>query len=141
HMPGMDGYETAALIRARKKTQRTPIVFLTAIFRDETHVFQAYSAGAVDVVFKPVDPFILRSKVNVLADIYLKTEETRRLAARQAVLLEENARIQAARARAEKTLRRAQAQQEAILKSLPVAFHARRLEPPFDPVFVSDSVE
>ena len=55
HMPGMDGYETAELVRSRKRTSRTPIVFLTAIFRDEAHVFQAYSAGAVDVVFKPVD--------------------------------------------------------------------------------------
>ena len=63
-MPGMDGYETAALIRSRKRTASTPIVFLTAIFRDEAHVFQAYSAGAVDVVFKPVDPFILKSKVH-----------------------------------------------------------------------------
>ena len=55
HMPGMDGYETAALIRSRKRTASTPIVFLTAIFRDEAHVFQAYASGAVDVVFKPVD--------------------------------------------------------------------------------------
>ncbi|MDB5446593.1 MAG: sensor histidine kinase/response regulator, partial [Phenylobacterium sp.] len=45
HMPGMDGYETAQLVRSRKRTSRTPIVFLTAIFRDEAHVFQAYSAG------------------------------------------------------------------------------------------------
>ena len=81
HMPGMDGYETAALIRSRKRTRRTPIVFLTAIFRDEAHVFKAYSAGAVDVVFKPLDPFILRSKVSVLVDIYLRTEEAKRLAA------------------------------------------------------------
>ena len=73
HMPGMDGYETAELIRSRKRSASTPIVFLTAIFRDEAHVFQAYSAGAVDVVFKPVDPFILKSKVSVLVDLYLKT--------------------------------------------------------------------
>ncbi len=60
HMPGMDGYETAALIRARKRTRHIPIVFLTAVFRDNSHLLQAYSAGAVDMVFKPVDPFILR---------------------------------------------------------------------------------
>ena len=141
HMPGMDGYETAALIRGRKKTSRTPIVFVTAIFRDEAHVFQAYSAGAVDVVFKPVDPFILRSKVSVLVDIYLKTEEARRLAAHRQWLLEENARIQAAKSRAEQALRRSEAQQEAILQSLPVVFHARKAQPPFAPLFVSDSVE
>src|SRR5262249_12738295 len=91
HMPGMDGYETAELIRSRRRTSRTPIVFLTAIFRDEAHVFQAYSAGAVDVVFKPVDPFILKSKVAVLVDLYLKTEEVRRQSAYQQWLLDEHA--------------------------------------------------
>ena len=141
HMPGMDGFETAAMIRSRKKTSRTPIVFVTAIFRDEAHVFQAYSAGAVDVVFKPVDPFILRSKVSVLADIYLKTEEARRLAEHRQWLLEENARIQAAKARTERALRRSEAQQDAILKSLPIVFHARGAAPPFAPVFVSAAVE
>ena len=80
HMPGMDGYETAELIRARRRSRDTPIVFLTAVFRDEAHLFQAYSAGAVDVVFKPVDPFILRSKVSILVDLHLKTEEVRRQA-------------------------------------------------------------
>ena len=141
HMPGMDGYETAAMIRSRKRTSRTPIVFVTAIFRDEAHVFQAYSAGAVDVVFKPVDPFILRSKVSVLTDIYLKTEEARRLAEHRQWLLEENARIQAAKARAERALQRSEAQQGAILKSLPIVFHARGSAPPFAPVFVSEAVE
>jgi PAS domain S-box-containing protein len=141
HMPGMDGYETAALIRSRKRTSRTPIVFLTAIFRDEAHVFKAYSAGAVDMVFKPVDPFILRSKVSVLVDIHLRTEEARRLAAHRQWLLEENARIHASQARTERALRQAQAQQQAILQSLPIVFHARSAEPPFAPVFVSDGVE
>lgn len=141
HMPGMDGYEAAGLIRSRKKTSRTPIVFLTAIFRDEAHVFQAYEAGAVDVVFKPVDPFILRSKVAVLVDIYIKTEEARQLAGHRQRLLEENARIQAEKSRAEKALKRSQAHQQAILRALPIAFHARTAAPPFTPTFISDSVE
>jgi CheY-like chemotaxis protein len=111
HMPGMDGYETAALIRSRKRTRRTPIVFLTAIFRDEAHVFKAYSAGAVDVVFKPLDPFILRSKVSVLVDIYLRTEEAKRLAAHRQWLLEENARVQASQARTERALLRSEPSQ------------------------------
>ena len=141
HMPGMDGYETAALIRGRKRNSRTPIVFVTAIFRDEAHVFKAYSAGAVDMVFKPVDPFILRSKVSILVDIYLRTEEAKRLAAHRRWLLEENARINAAKARAEQALRRSQAHQQAILQSLPIAFHARSAAPPFAPAFVSEGVE
>src|SRR3954453_11408822 len=118
HMPGMDGYETAEFIRSRKRTSRTPIVFLTAIFRDEAHVFQAYSAGAVDVVFKPVDPFILKSKVTVLVDLYLKTEEIRRQSAYQQWLLDEHARVKAEKAQAERQLRRTEARQEAILQSL-----------------------
>ncbi|MET0293767.1 MAG: response regulator, partial [Phenylobacterium sp.] len=141
HMPGMDGFETAELIRSRRRTRSTPIVFLTAIFRDEAHVFQAYSAGAVDVVFKPVDPFILKSKVSVLVDLYLKTEAVKRDAAQRQRLLDEHARLLAAKIEAERALRRSEAQQEAILKALPIVFHARSPAPPFAPSFVSDTVE
>ena len=141
HMPGLDGYETAALIQARKKTASTPIVFLTAIFRDEAHVFQAYSAGAVDVVFKPVDPFILKSKVTVLVDLYLKTEEIKRRSDYQLWLLDEHARIKEEKAQAEKALRRTEARQQAIMQCLPLVIHSRSIEPPFAPHFVSDAVE
>ncbi|WP_411286385.1 response regulator [Phenylobacterium sp.] len=140
HMPGMDGYETAALIRTRKRCKDTPIVFLTAIFRDEAHVFQAYSAGAVDVVFKPVDPFILKSKVTVLVDLYLKTEEVKRQSAYQQWLLDEHDRVKAKAAVTEKALRRTEARQEAILRSLPIVFTSRGIEPPFAPQFVSESI-
>ncbi len=141
HMPGMDGFETAKLIRSRKRTSRTPIVFLTAIFRDEGHVFQAYSAGAVDVVFKPVDPFILKSKVAVLVDLYLKTEEVKRQSAYQQWLLDEHARMKAEQARTERALRETEARQEAILQSLPIVFTSRRAAPPFAPLFVSQMIE
>ncbi len=140
HMPGMDGYETAGLIRARKKNRGTPIVFLTAIFRDEAHVFQAYSAGAVDVVFKPVDPFILRSKVSVLVDLFLKTQEIQRKVVEAQQLLAENARVMAEKQSAERALQRSRRREEAILQSLPLVFHSRRAEPPFAPSFVSDSI-
>jgi PAS domain S-box-containing protein len=141
HMPGMDGFETAELIRSRRRTSRTPIVFLTAIFRDEAHVFQAYSAGAVDVVFKPVDPFILKSKVAVLVDLYLKTEEVKRQSAYQQWLLDEHARVKAEKAQTERVLRETEARQEAILQSLPIAFTSRSAEPPFAPLFVSRAVK
>jgi len=141
HMPGMDGYETAALIRSRKRTARTPIVFLTAIFRDEAHVFQAYSAGAVDVVFKPVDTFILKSKVQVLVDLYLKTEEVKRQSAYQQWLLDEHARVKAEKDQTERALRRTEARQEAILQSLPIVFTSRTIDPPFAPQFVSESIK
>ena len=141
HMPGMDGYETAQFIRSRRRTARTPIVFLTAIFRDEAHVFQAYSAGAVDVVFKPVDPFILKSKVQVLVDLYLKTEEVKRQAAYQEWLINQHNRVKAEKALAERALRETEARQEAILKRLPIVIHSRSIEPPFAPLFVSEAVK
>ncbi len=141
HMPGMDGYETAALIRQRRRTRDTPIVFLTAVFRDEAHLFQAYSAGAVDVVFKPVDPFILRSKVSVLVDLHLKTLEVRRQAEESRRLLEENVRVGNEKAAAEQALRQARARQEAILQSLPIVFHSRAVAPNYPALFVSDSVK
>jgi signal transduction histidine kinase len=140
HMPGMDGYETARLIREHPRTRDTPIVFVTAVFRDESHIFQAYSVGAVDVVFKPVDPFILRSKVAILADLHLKTLEVRRQGEERSALLEENARISEEKLAAELALRTARERQDAILKSLPVVFTARTSAHPFGARFVSDSI-
>ena len=140
HMPGMDGYETAALLRTRRRSADIPIVFLTAVFRDEAHLFQAYTAGAVDVVFKPVDPFILRSKVSILVDLHLKTEEIKRQSEHRKWLLDENLRVRGEKARAEKALRETQERQDAILQSLPIVFTSRIVEPPFTPLFVSDGV-
>lgn len=140
HMPGMDGYETARLIRDHPRTRDTPIVFVTAVFRDEAHVFQAYTVGAVDVVFKPADPFILRSKVAILVDLYLKTQEVRRQAEEGRLLLEENARVSAEKLMAEQALRRSMERQDAILKSLPVVFTSRMSTHPFAALFVSDSI-
>jgi signal transduction histidine kinase/FixJ family two-component response regulator len=140
HMPGMDGYETAALIRARRRNSGTPILFLTAVFRDEAHLFQAYSAGAVDVVFKPVDPFILRSKVSVLVDLHVKTREIKRQADHHKRLLDENIRVRREKDQAQRTLERVRARQEAVLRSLPIAVHSRGAAHPFPALFVSDSV-
>jgi signal transduction histidine kinase len=141
HMPGMDGYETAAFVRQRRRTSRVPIVFLTAVFRDEAHVFQAYSAGAVDVVFKPIDPFILRTKVQVLVDLYLKTREVEAEVAHRQKLLDEYMRVQREKAQAELALRQSQERQQAILKSLPIVFHSRSIEPPYAPLFLSNNAE
>ena len=140
NMPEMDGYETASMIRSRRRTMLTPIVFLTAIFRDEAHVFQAYSAGAVDVVFKPVDPFILRAKVKALTDLHLKTEELGRQATYQKWLLGERDRAEAERAAAERRFRVSEARQAAIMQSLPIMFHARSTEPPYTPTFIGGAV-
>jgi len=117
NMPGMDGYEMASFVRARKRTRHIPIVFLTALFRDDTHLLQAYSAGAVDMVFKPVDPFILRSKVSVFVDLYLKQAEIQREAELRHRLQEENFRVRAEKLTAEQALRRSQEHQEAMEKA------------------------
>jgi PAS domain S-box-containing protein len=77
-MPGMDGFETAATIKQRRRTRDVPIIFLTAISKEERHVFQGYEVGAVDYVFKPFDPVVLRSKVAVFIDLWTKTAELRR---------------------------------------------------------------
>ncbi|MEO8137320.1 MAG: response regulator, partial [Betaproteobacteria bacterium] len=71
-MPGMDGFETAALIRHRRKTRSTPIMFLTAAFDDIESVSRGYQAGAVDYLLKPVDPVVLRAKVGVFIELYTK---------------------------------------------------------------------
>ncbi len=141
HMPGMDGYETAALIRARQRSRHIPIVFLTAVFRDDSHLLQAYSAGAVDMVFKPVDPFILSSKVSVFVDLYLKRAEVRREAELRHRLQEENFRVRTEKLLAEQALQRSEERQEAILRSLPVCFHSRSAEPPYGALYVSEAVE
>jgi serine phosphatase RsbU (regulator of sigma subunit) len=79
-MPGMDGFETASLIRQRKRSQDTPIIFLTAFDTDDVQMFQGYSLGAVDFIRKPIVPGVLRSKVGVFVDIYRKTDEVKRQA-------------------------------------------------------------
>src|SRR6266403_5187485 len=78
-MPGMDGFETATLIRERSRTAHTPIIFITA-FPDETHVARGYSLKAVDYIFTPVVPDVLRTKVAVFADLHRMTAQVKRQA-------------------------------------------------------------
>jgi PAS domain S-box-containing protein len=79
-MPGLDGYETAAMIRARGASMHTPIIFVTAADSTPEQVFRGYSVGAVDYISKPIHPGILRSKVSVFVDLHRKTERLRRQA-------------------------------------------------------------
>ncbi len=77
-MPGMGGYETARLIRRRERSHRTPILFVTAHETPMAKVVEAYSLGAVDFLVKPLVPAILRSKVAVFVELYLKSEQLKR---------------------------------------------------------------
>src|SRR4028119_52804 len=76
-MPGMDGFETATLIRNRARSQHTPIIFITAFSTSDNHVSRGYSLGAVDYLFKPIEPEILISKVAVFVCLFKKTQEVK----------------------------------------------------------------
>jgi PAS domain S-box-containing protein len=76
-MSDMDGFETAELIRQRARSERTPIIFVTSYSAGEANLDRGYRLGAVDFIFAPVVPEILRAKVNVFVDLFLKTEEIR----------------------------------------------------------------
>jgi two-component system cell cycle response regulator len=69
-MPEMDGFETAELMRGSARTRQTPIIFVTAINKDQEHIFRGYEAGAVDYLFKPFNPQILKGKVKIFIDLY-----------------------------------------------------------------------
>jgi PAS domain S-box-containing protein len=79
-MPGMDGFETATLIRQRDRSRNTPIIFLTAFSTSDNLMFKGYSLGAVDYLLKPLDPVILNSKVAVFVELFKKTLEVRQQA-------------------------------------------------------------
>jgi len=82
-MPEMDGFETAALIRSRERSRYTPIIFITALGRNDEHLFRGYEVGAVDYLTKPLIPEVLRSKVSV----FIELSRNRRLMERQTDLL------------------------------------------------------
>lgn len=76
-MPGIDGFQTAELIRRNPKFAQVPIIFVTAINKDERYIYRGYETGAVDYIFKPFDPLILKSKVAVFADLHLQKRRVR----------------------------------------------------------------
>jgi signal transduction histidine kinase/DNA-binding response OmpR family regulator len=125
NMPDMDGFETASLVRQRRRSEHTPIIFITA-FGDDMHASRGYSLGAVDYVLSPVVPEVLRTKVGVFVDLYQKTEQIKRQAEERVAL----AREQAARAAAEEATRRSHFLAEAgtvLLRSLDYAATLRAL--------------
>ncbi|HYY51906.1 MAG TPA: response regulator [Myxococcales bacterium] len=82
-MPGLDGIQTAKMIKERPRNRHIPIIFLTAIHKDPAYIFRGYKEGAVDYLLKPFDPEILRAKVSVFVDLWRKTELLRRHEAMQ----------------------------------------------------------
>jgi signal transduction histidine kinase len=94
NMPGMDGLETARLIRSRKRSAHTPIIFVTA-FADEVRVSEGYAHGAVDYILNPVVPNILRAKVQVFVDLYRMTAQIQRHAEERVALAQERSKREA----------------------------------------------
>ncbi|WP_225408311.1 response regulator [Stigmatella hybrida] len=125
-MPGMDGFETAQLIREREKSRNTPIVFLTALSRGEVPEFRAYAVGAVDYLLKPYEPGILRSKVSVFVELFRKTELVRK----QAEALREALQREHERERAELQHRleseRLRVREELLRKEMEAGRHHQR---------------
>jgi two-component system, sensor histidine kinase len=98
NMPDMDGFETAAMIRQRKRSEHTPIIFLTA-FPDDTYATRGYSLGAVDYILTPVVPVVLRTKVAVFVDLFRMTQQVKRQAEERVALAQEHvARVAAEQA-------------------------------------------
>jgi two-component system, cell cycle response regulator len=78
-MPEMDGFEVAELMRKKEKTRHIPIIFITAINKEEKYVFKGYEMGGVDYLFKPIEANILKSKVNVFLELHRKKLELHQL--------------------------------------------------------------
>ncbi|HVD60159.1 MAG TPA: ATP-binding protein [Gemmatimonadaceae bacterium] len=122
-MPEMNGFDVAQIIKSREKSRFIPIIFLSAINKEDSYVFKGYSMGAVDYVFKPFNPDVLRSKVAVFVDLYLKQEQIRK----QSELLAESERRELElQHRAE--LLESEAKSAAQLAELNNQLHNRQLE-------------
>ena len=104
-MPGMDGYETAAEIKKLERGKDVPIMMVSAIYKEDPHILQGYSAGAIDYIAKPFNPDILKAKVDIFANLYIKS---RQIILQNRYLLE-----------AEKALRDAKNTQ-AVIETMPV---------------------
>jgi response regulator RpfG family c-di-GMP phosphodiesterase len=116
-MPDMDGYETASLIRTREQTARIPIIFLSAVNKETEHLMRGYEMGAVDYVFKPVDPLILKSKVSVFVDLYRMRRQVEEQALAEQRLRDAHYQEQLSRAAAERQLEQAERRQATIMRS------------------------
>lgn len=134
-MPDVDGIELARLIKQRKRTQHIPILFLTAHYREDQHAMLAYGVGAVDYLTKPINPAVLRSKINVFVDLFRKTRALAALNDKleaQNLSLQREAEERSRRIRAEKE--RAQAEEANAAKDRFLAVLSHELRTPLTPI-------
>ena len=118
-----DLVQTVTRLKADQRTSRIPFIVIAAYGHDELQITSGHGFGAIDYVFKPINPEVLRSKVDILVDLYRKTEEVRRLAENEKRLLLENLRIQKEKTAAEQRLRDREEHQSLMLQSLPIALY------------------
>ncbi|WP_020585726.1 ATP-binding response regulator [Desulfobacter curvatus] len=128
-MPEMDGYELAELLRSEEKTSSIPIIFMSAVYSSDYHVFKGYEAGAVDFLVKPFETRILLSKVNIFLELDRQKSELaasketleKKVAERTHELMAKNRELQAEierRKKAEQSVRKAQKQWEEIFEAI-----------------------
>lgn len=122
-MPDMNGFDAAQIIKSREKSRFIPIIFLSAINKEDSYVFKGYSMGAVDYVFKPFNPDVLRSKVAVFVDLYLKQQQ---IGEQSELLAESQRRELELQHRA--ALLESEAKSAAQLAELNEQLHSRQLE-------------
>jgi signal transduction histidine kinase len=127
-MPDMDGYETASLIRKRSQTARIPIIFLSAVNKETEHLMRGYAMGAVDYVFKPVDPVILKSKVAVFVDLFELRQQVAEQSRAEQELREAKLRAETERLAVERELQHARLRQAAMLEALPLALYEAKFD-------------
>ena len=144
HMPDMDGFEVAEMIRGRQRSAHTPLIFLSAVNQSDVHAFKGYALGAVDYIHTPI-PEVLRAKVSVFVELYKQSEALQRQAEairrlnaeleqrvqeRTAELVRANAALQqeiAARQQAEAELRESETRLQAILDNTRAAIYVKDL--------------
>lgn len=128
-MPGIDGFETARLIRQRKKTEHTPIIFITATSPTDSLIFQGYALGAVDYLIKPIAPEILLLKVGVFFELFKKAMEVKKQAEYLKNINEELERQITERKRTEEELQRSKQEIKTLVENVPdvIARYDRQL--------------
>ncbi|MCL6699696.1 response regulator [Sphingomonas sp. NSE70-1] len=126
-MPGIDGYETAGLIREREQTARIPIIFLSAVNKETEHLMRGYAMGAVDYVFKPVDPLILKSKVSVFVDLYNVRAQVEEKSVAEQKLRDANFKAELDRLQIARELQATREREAAIIRSIPILLYMEPL--------------